>query len=241
MSPEQLNGQELTPQSDVFALGTVLAYAATGHDPFEAPTMPAVITRILTGPPDLDPLTGDLRGIIADCLAKDPGDRPEPGRPPRALQRPPNPRPDRDRRASASPRTGVAPRGSSVPGTPAGQGRRGSARRRGCARNVPREHRNRKTCCPPGPHDPSAPAARSAGDAPAGSEVPEAGERTARPAPPTSIVHAGPIRLHPAPSTACRLNRMTTAHLSRTSRKHSQAKKFRKHLRLAAGAASRAT
>jgi hypothetical protein len=79
MSPEQLHGQELTPQSDVFALGTVLAYAATGHDAFQGPTMPAVITRILTGPPDLDPLTGDLRGIIAECLAKDPGDRPGPG------------------------------------------------------------------------------------------------------------------------------------------------------------------
>src|SRR5580658_4791900 len=79
MSPEQLNGLELTPQSDVFSLGTVLAFAATGHDPFQAPTMPAVITRILTGPPDLDPLTGDLRGIIGDCLAKDPGGRPSPG------------------------------------------------------------------------------------------------------------------------------------------------------------------
>jgi serine/threonine protein kinase len=41
MSPEQLHGQELTPHSDVFALGTVLAYAATGHDPFEAPTPPS--------------------------------------------------------------------------------------------------------------------------------------------------------------------------------------------------------
>jgi serine/threonine protein kinase len=79
MSPEQLNGHELTPQSDVFALGTVLALAATGHDPFEAPTIPAVITRILTEPPDLDPLSGELRVIIADCLAKDPGGRPSPG------------------------------------------------------------------------------------------------------------------------------------------------------------------
>lgn len=34
MSPGQLQGQELTPQSDVFALGAVLAFAATGHDPF---------------------------------------------------------------------------------------------------------------------------------------------------------------------------------------------------------------
>ena len=78
MSPEQLQGQELTPQADVFALGTVLAYAAIGRDPFEAPAMPAVITRILTGPPDLDPLSGDLRDIIAACLAKDPAARPTP-------------------------------------------------------------------------------------------------------------------------------------------------------------------
>jgi WD40 repeat protein len=79
MSPEQLQGQQVTPQSDVFALGTVLAYAATGNDPFAAPTMPAVITRILTGLPDLDLLSGDLRGIIGECLAKNPSDRPTPG------------------------------------------------------------------------------------------------------------------------------------------------------------------
>jgi Protein kinase domain/FtsH Extracellular len=78
MSPEQLQGHELTPQSDVFALGAVLAYSATGHDPFTAPTIPAVITRILTSPPDLGPLTGDLRDVIAACLAKDPGSRPSP-------------------------------------------------------------------------------------------------------------------------------------------------------------------
>ena len=78
MSPEQLNSQELTSLSDVFSLGVVLAFAATGHDPFQAPTMAAVITRILTSPPDLDPLLGDLRAVIADCLAKDPGCRPVP-------------------------------------------------------------------------------------------------------------------------------------------------------------------
>jgi hypothetical protein len=79
MSPEQLQGQELTARSDVFALGAVLGYAATGHDAFPAPTIPAVLTRILTSPPDLDPLSGELRAIIADCLAKEPGDRPSTG------------------------------------------------------------------------------------------------------------------------------------------------------------------
>ena len=76
MSPEQLNGQELTPQSDVFALGTILIYATTGRAPFAADTVPAVINQILNDPPDLDPLTGDLRAIIGDCLAKAPGSRP---------------------------------------------------------------------------------------------------------------------------------------------------------------------
>jgi hypothetical protein len=79
VSPEQLAGQELTPQSDVFALGTILAYAATGHNPFDAPGAPAVINRILNAPPSLGLLTGSLRDIIAACLAKDPGSRPGPG------------------------------------------------------------------------------------------------------------------------------------------------------------------
>jgi hypothetical protein len=78
MSPEQLHGQDLTPPSDVFALGAVLAYAATGHDPFEAPTIPAVINHILNDPPNLGPLTGDVGEIIRACLAKEPGDRPNP-------------------------------------------------------------------------------------------------------------------------------------------------------------------
>jgi WD40 repeat protein len=78
MSPEQLDGRDVTPQSDVFSLGSVLAYAANGHDPFGAPTVPAIINRILNEPPNLDPLAGDLRAIISSCLAKDPGSRPRP-------------------------------------------------------------------------------------------------------------------------------------------------------------------
>lgn len=76
MSPEQLNGHELTPQSDVFALGAVLAYAGTGHDPFRASSVPAVINHILHDPPDLDPLAGQLRSAIGECLAKQPESRP---------------------------------------------------------------------------------------------------------------------------------------------------------------------
>jgi serine/threonine protein kinase len=76
MSPEQLNGQELTPASDVFALGMVLAHAATGHDPFRGQAIPVLINHILNDPPDLSPLAGDLRGIIGSCLAKSATGRP---------------------------------------------------------------------------------------------------------------------------------------------------------------------
>jgi hypothetical protein len=79
MSPEQLRAEELTPRSDVFSLGAVLAHAATGHDPFGAPSMPAIIYRILNEPPNLGPLAGPLRDVIAACLAKDPDARPTPG------------------------------------------------------------------------------------------------------------------------------------------------------------------
>ena len=76
MSPEQLNGQKLTEQSDIFALGAILTYAATGHNPFDGATMAAIIAQILNNPPNLDPLTGELRDIISACLAREPGDRP---------------------------------------------------------------------------------------------------------------------------------------------------------------------
>ena len=75
MSPEQLRARKLTPASDIFALGTVLAHAATGHDPFDEQDI-AVVSQILNDPPNLNPLTGHLRDIISACLAKDPSERP---------------------------------------------------------------------------------------------------------------------------------------------------------------------
>ena len=76
MSPEQVQGQRVDARSDVFSLGSVLAFAATGRSPFEAETMPATAARIMGGPPSLDGINGPLRGLIADCLAKNPAERP---------------------------------------------------------------------------------------------------------------------------------------------------------------------
>ncbi|MFD8141873.1 WD40 repeat domain-containing serine/threonine protein kinase [Streptomyces sp. NPDC059708] len=76
MSPEQIRADRAGPASDVFALGAVLAFAATGRGPFDAPSLPAVVQRILDEPPALEGIEGELRAVLTDCLAKDPADRP---------------------------------------------------------------------------------------------------------------------------------------------------------------------
>jgi DNA-binding beta-propeller fold protein YncE len=76
MSPEQVRADQAGPASDVFSLGCVLAYAGTGQAPFDAPTIPAIVHRIINEPPRLDGITGDLQLTITACLAKNPADRP---------------------------------------------------------------------------------------------------------------------------------------------------------------------
>ncbi|GGN28725.1 protein kinase domain-containing protein [Streptomyces fuscichromogenes] len=79
MSPEQVAGGEVTGASDVFALGAVLMFAATGGNPFGAGPTPALLYRVVHDEPDLSAVTDPaLAGLIADCLAKDPDHRPTP-------------------------------------------------------------------------------------------------------------------------------------------------------------------
>jgi outer membrane protein assembly factor BamB len=77
MSPEQAQGRPMGPASDVFALGSTLCFAAAGSPPFGAGEPPAVLDRVVRAAPGLDAVPGDLRGLIAACLAKDPADRPD--------------------------------------------------------------------------------------------------------------------------------------------------------------------
>ncbi|MEU6233248.1 serine/threonine-protein kinase [Kitasatospora sp. NPDC047058] len=80
MSPEQASGLPAGPPSDVFSLGTVLAFAATGIQPFgSGVSAPVLLYRVLHEEPDLSGLAGPLRVIVRDCLAKDPAARPTPG------------------------------------------------------------------------------------------------------------------------------------------------------------------
>jgi serine/threonine protein kinase len=77
MSPELFRGDQATPGSDVFALGCVLVFAATGHPPFEAETAYQVMYRILEDAPDLGEIEdGPFRAVAGQCLAKDPRQRP---------------------------------------------------------------------------------------------------------------------------------------------------------------------
>jgi serine/threonine protein kinase len=76
MSPEQAAGKEVGPLSDVFSLGAVLAFAATGRKPFGAGQPAAVLERVVGGTADLGDAPAEVRPLIGQCLAKDPLQRP---------------------------------------------------------------------------------------------------------------------------------------------------------------------
>ncbi|MCT4355952.1 protein kinase [Streptomyces sp. Je 1-79] len=78
MAPEQILGQSATGASDVFSLGAVLAYAAIGAPPFPGDTSATLLYKVVHEEPELGALAGELRELVAACLAKDPSDRPTP-------------------------------------------------------------------------------------------------------------------------------------------------------------------
>ncbi|MFG2194918.1 DUF4328 domain-containing protein [Streptomyces sp. NPDC048639] len=77
MSPEQVRGERVTSASDLFCLGSVLAFAATGRQPFGTANsgMHALMFRIAEEEPDLTGLPDGLRDIVLGCLAKKPEQR----------------------------------------------------------------------------------------------------------------------------------------------------------------------
>ncbi|GAP53113.1 serine/threonine-protein kinase [Streptomyces azureus] len=78
MSPEQILGKGVTGAADVFSLGAVLAYAATGEPPFPGDSSAALLYKVVHEEPELGGLDGQLRELTAACLTKDPGARPAP-------------------------------------------------------------------------------------------------------------------------------------------------------------------
>ncbi|MFB9587792.1 MULTISPECIES: serine/threonine-protein kinase [Streptomyces] len=78
MSPEQAEGRELTPASDVFSLGSVLFLAATGRKPFAGSSTLMTLYDVVHAEPDLAAVPAGLRLAVERCLAKDPAARPAP-------------------------------------------------------------------------------------------------------------------------------------------------------------------
>ena len=79
LAPEQVRGDPTGPAADVFALGGLLTYLATGRPPFGDGPTSTILYRITQDPPRLDGIDEPLRAIIAACLDKDPSRRPTPG------------------------------------------------------------------------------------------------------------------------------------------------------------------
>lgn len=79
MSPEQIaHGRDVGPPSDVFSLGAVLVFAATGRPPFGEGSAHSLLYRVSRSDPDLTGLPASLRGVIAACMNRDPARRPDP-------------------------------------------------------------------------------------------------------------------------------------------------------------------
>ncbi|MFJ8468199.1 serine/threonine-protein kinase [Streptomyces swartbergensis] len=78
MAPEQVRGDRITPACDVFCLGSVLAYAATGALPFGTANsgVHALMFRIAQEEPDLEGVPEGIADLVRDCLRKDPAARP---------------------------------------------------------------------------------------------------------------------------------------------------------------------
>ncbi|WP_433337663.1 protein kinase domain-containing protein [Spirillospora sp. CA-294931] len=80
MAPEQVAGEAVGPPGDVFTLGAVLAYAATGSEPFGTGSIRSRQYRVMTVQADLDGVTEPLLAeVIAACLRREPERRPSAG------------------------------------------------------------------------------------------------------------------------------------------------------------------
>jgi len=82
MAPEQISGKDISTRSDIYALGLVIYEIFTGKQAFTADTIHELIkmqqTATATSPSThvkgIDPL---VESVIAQCLEKDPKDRPQ--------------------------------------------------------------------------------------------------------------------------------------------------------------------
>ncbi|MEU6355942.1 PQQ-binding-like beta-propeller repeat protein [Streptomyces sp. NPDC047072] len=78
MSPEQFtDARKVGPASDVFSLGALLVFSATGHGPFDTDSPYLTAFRVVHDAPVLDDVPQPLRAILERCLTKEVAARPE--------------------------------------------------------------------------------------------------------------------------------------------------------------------
>lgn len=71
MSPEQIEGQELDPRTDLYAIGVIAFELLTGRRPYEADTATMVIVKQMTElPPPLAAVNPDLPPAYEDIIAR---------------------------------------------------------------------------------------------------------------------------------------------------------------------------
>lgn len=80
MSPEQVRGKNIAPQTDIWAIGVVLYQMLTGVKPFTADTTPGILVSIVKHnpppPSQLNPkVHADLDQVVMRCLAKNAEER----------------------------------------------------------------------------------------------------------------------------------------------------------------------
>lgn len=122
LSPEQLEGNPLTAGSDLYSLGSVLVFAASGRSPWGDETsmsVPVVYQKILAGQVNLDGLTADQKNLVMSLQHPDPAKR---GFPPDLVFMPPTPTdtrpPQPPERAAASMSVGAKQKGGPSLGVP---------------------------------------------------------------------------------------------------------------------------
>ncbi|MEU0572289.1 serine/threonine-protein kinase, partial [Nonomuraea sp. NPDC005983] len=76
MAPEQITASAVTGAADVFSWGATMCFAANASAPFGQDSVAPVLHRILTAPPALGRLDGQLRELVESCLDKDARNRP---------------------------------------------------------------------------------------------------------------------------------------------------------------------